>query len=125
MVTLWYLRVVIKVSQIRLLSHTCHVRLSVPVQRRTLFAAASSRRKRAGLDCHICAELQSLGSLFMSMKHNLERESYVLTTYWFESTLSSCRLGGPAPRHGILNSLFQVALHLPSYARLAHLAAPL
>ena len=37
-----------------------------------------------------------------------ERESSVFTTYWSESTLSSKLFGGPASRHGSLNSLFQV-----------------
>jgi len=44
-----------------------------------------------------------------------ERESSLSTTYWSESTLSSRWFGGPASRHGSLNSLFQVALHLPSW----------
>jgi len=43
-----------------------------------------------------------------------ERESSLLTTYWSKATLSSWWLGGPALRHGNLNSLFQVVLHLPS-----------
>ena len=38
------------------------------------------------------------------------RETSVLTTYWSETGW----LGGPASRHGRLNSFFQVALHLPS-----------
>ena len=37
----------------------------------------------------------------------------LLTPYRSKSTLSSIWLGGPASRHGSLNSLFQVALHLP------------
>jgi hypothetical protein len=40
-----------------------------------------------------------------------ERESSLLTTYWSGSTDV---FGGPALRHGSLNSLFQVALYLPS-----------
>ena len=40
-----------------------------------------------------------------------ERESSLLTTYWSGSTDV---FGGPASRHGSLNSLFQVALYLPS-----------
>ena len=39
------------------------------------------------------------------------RESSLLTTFWSESTLSSWWLGGPALRHGSLNSLFKVAWH--------------
>ena len=39
------------------------------------------------------------------------RESSLLTTYW---SGSSDVFGGPASRHGSLNSLFQVALYLPS-----------
>ena len=35
------------------------------------------------------------------------RESSLLTTYWSESTLSSRWFGGPASRHGSLNSFFQ------------------
>jgi hypothetical protein len=40
-------------------------------------------------------------------------ESSLLTTCWSKSTSSSRRFGGPASRHGNLNSLFQIALHLP------------
>ena len=40
-----------------------------------------------------------------------KRESSLLTTYW---SGSSDVFGGPASRHGSLNSLFQVALYLPS-----------
>ena len=43
-----------------------------------------------------------------------EREISSLTTYWSESTSSSRRFGGPASRHGILKSIFQLALYLPS-----------
>jgi len=43
-----------------------------------------------------------------------KREGSVLTASWSESTSSSWWLGGPASRHGSLNSFFQVALHLPS-----------
>ena len=43
-----------------------------------------------------------------------KRESSLLTTFWSETTLSSKRFGGPASRHGSLNSLFQAAVHLPS-----------
>ena len=42
-----------------------------------------------------------------------ERESYLLTTYWSETPII-VMVSGPASRHGSLNSLFQVALHLPS-----------
>jgi hypothetical protein len=42
------------------------------------------------------------------------RESSLLTTCWSKSTSSSRRFSGPASRHGNLNSLFQIALHLPS-----------
>ena len=41
-------------------------------------------------------------------------EPVLLTTYWSESTVSLRYFSGPASRHRILNSLFQVALHLPS-----------
>ena len=40
-----------------------------------------------------------------------ERESSLLTTYWFGST---DLFGVPASRHGSLNPLFQVAVDLPS-----------
>jgi len=40
-----------------------------------------------------------------------ERESSLSTTFWSGSTDV---VGGPASRHGSLNSLFQVALYLPS-----------
>ena len=40
-----------------------------------------------------------------------ERESSLLSTYWSGSTDA---FGGPASRHGSLNSLFQVAVYLPS-----------
>ena len=43
-----------------------------------------------------------------------QRENSLLTSFWSESTLSSWWSGGPASRHGSLNSLFQVALYLPS-----------
>ena len=39
------------------------------------------------------------------------RETSLLTTYWSGSTDV---FGGPASRNGSLNSLFQVALYLPS-----------
>ena len=42
-----------------------------------------------------------------------QREVSLLTTYWSGSTDV---FGGPASRHGSLNSLFQVALYLPSCA---------
>ena len=42
-----------------------------------------------------------------------QRECALLTTYWSESTSSSRWFGGPAPRHGSLNSFSQEALHLP------------
>jgi len=41
----------------------------------------------------------------------LQRQSSLLTTYWSGSTDV---FDGPASRHGSLNSLFQVALYLPS-----------
>jgi len=44
-------------------------------------------------------------------------ESSLLTTYWSESNLSLRWFGGPASRLGSLNSLFQIALHLPSTLR--------
>jgi len=40
-----------------------------------------------------------------------QEERSVLPTYWSGSTDV---VGGPASRHGSLNSLFQVALYLPS-----------
>ena len=44
-----------------------------------------------------------------------ERESSLLTTYGSDSTSWSRLSGGPASRHGGLNSVFQVASYLPSY----------
>ena len=44
----------------------------------------------------------------------VRRMSSLLTTYWSESILSSSWFGGPTSRHKSLNSLFQVALYLPS-----------
>ena len=41
------------------------------------------------------------------------RECSSLATYWCRSTLSSKLFGGPASSHGGLDSLSQVALHLP------------
>ena len=41
----------------------------------------------------------------------VQRERFLLTTYWSGSTDV---FGGPSSRHGSLNFLFQVALHLPS-----------
>ena len=43
----------------------------------------------------------------------LKSESYSLTTYWSDSTLSSRRFGEQASRHGSLNSPFQAALLEP------------
>ena len=43
-----------------------------------------------------------------------ERESSLLTIYWFKSTLSSRWFGRPFSRHESLNSFFQVVLYLPS-----------
>ena len=50
-----------------------------------------------------------------------ERESFLLTTYWSGSTDV---FGGPASRHGSLNSLFQVALYLPSKRHLCLIRRP-
>ena len=46
-----------------------------------------------------------------------QRESSLLTNFWSESASSPWWSGGPASRHGSLNCLFQVALHLLSYVR--------
>ena len=54
----------------------------------------------------------------LDVEHHHERETSLLTTYWSAPTLSLRLCVGPASRHGGLNSLFQVALHLPSYATL-------
>ena len=49
-------------------------------------------------------------SCLIRREHPPDRESSLLTTYLSESTV----LGELTSRHGSLNSLFQVALHLPS-----------
>ena len=46
-----------------------------------------------------------------------QRESSLLTTYWSEPLNHRDNFSKPALRHGSLNSLFQVALYLPSCRR--------
>jgi len=44
-----------------------------------------------------------------------QKKTSLLTSYWSGSTSSSRFFGRPASRRGSLSSLFQVALHLPSW----------
>jgi len=58
-----------------------------------------------------CSTHRIFGDACETLSSQDERESSVLTTYWSEFTSSSRLFGGPASRHGSLNSLLQVALY--------------
>ena len=74
-----------------------------------LVIKAHRRLNHSTLDLRVITKKKKKAANESAKRQHRGSESSLLTTYWSESTLSSRCFGGPALRHGSLNSLFQVA----------------
>jgi len=98
---------------VRCRANMAHTRRSSPDCDRGM-SHCSGKRPYNFWSCSLFAQKRFAAWVEGDQARARERESSLLTTYWSESTLPLKLFGGSASRHGSLNFLFQVALHLPS-----------